>query len=108
MPLLSDTDLWEKILYNLEEYSDSGEVPAYDSDFIIGFAESQLPIYYNEIIQEWTDLPAKYRDTWHDYGTEDNTTIYDLMTRDLYNYYETRTSKILDEIQEERNNGQTR
>jgi hypothetical protein len=108
MPLLGDTDLWELILHNLEEYSDSGEIPAYDTDFIIGFAESQLPIYYNEIVQEWSDLPAEYRDTWHDYGTEDNTTIYDLMTRDLYNYYETRTSKILDQIQEERNNGQTR
>lgn len=104
MPLLADSDLREQILYNLAEYSDSGEVPAYDSDFILGFADSQLPIYYNEIIQEWSDLPAEYRDTWQDTSIDHKTTIYNLMSIDLFNYYYDNTVKILDEIQEERNN----
>ncbi len=106
MPLTSDSDLKDQILHNLAEYSDSGEVPHYDSDFIVGFAEAQLPIYYNEIIEEWTDLPATHRDTWRDYGmaSEDNATIYSLMTIDLYNYYSDRTSEILNEIRQEQDN----
>jgi hypothetical protein len=35
MGLPSDSDLKEQILYNLEEYSEDGQVPHYDSDFII-------------------------------------------------------------------------
>jgi len=108
MPLLSDTDLWEQILHNLEEYSDSGEIPAYDSDFIVGFADTQVPIYYNEIIQEWSDLPAEYRDTWQDTSIDHKTTIYNLMSIDLFNYYYEKTTEILDDIRQERDNAKTR
>jgi hypothetical protein len=104
MPLLTESDLREQILYNLAEYSDSGEVPAYDSDFIVGFTDSQLPIYYNEIIEEWTDLPATHRDTWQDTNIDHKTTIYNLMSIDLFNYYHDKTFEILDEIRQEQDN----
>lgn len=101
MGLTPDGLLKKRIAHNWEEYGDT----PYDSDFIVGFAESEIPIYYNEIIDQWIDLPATHRDTWQDYGTENNTTIYDLMSRDLFNYYTDRTSELLEEIRQETSNG---
>jgi hypothetical protein len=95
MPLTPDRDLKDQILYNLSEYSDSGEVPHYDSDFIVGFAEAQLPVYYSEIIQEWQQLPMDYS----------NTDIFKLMTDDLYNYYSDKTAELLGQIRQETDNG---
>jgi len=104
MALLNDSELKQQILSNLEEYSDSGEVPAYDTDFIIGFAEAQLPIYNADTIDQWIELPDNYKDSWAEQNFTPKSTIYNLMSIDLYNYYETRTSEILTEIQEERDN----
>lgn len=106
MALSTDSELKDQILYNLEEYSEDGEIPAYESDFIVGFAETQMPIYYNQIIQQWMELPDDYRDTWNrNVSIDENATITWLMSLDLYNYYNDRTSEILDEIRQERDNG---
>ena len=100
MGLTPDGLLKKRIANNWEEYGDT----PYDSDFIVGFAETEIPIYYNEIIDQWIELPEEYRDTWQDYGTSDNTKIYDLMSRDLFNYYTDRTSELLDLIRRQTNN----
>lgn len=100
MGLTPDGLLKKRIADNWREYGDT----PYDSDFIVGFAETEIPIYYNEIIDQWIELPEEYRDTWQDYGTSDNTKIYDLMSRDLFNYYTDRTSELLDLIRRQTNN----
>lgn len=87
MPLTPDSELREAIAHNWEEYSDT----PYDTDFIVGFADTQLPIYYNETIEQWQQLPMEYS----------NPAIFKLMTEDLFNYYNDRTSEILTEIQKE-------
>jgi hypothetical protein len=69
-------------------------VPHYDSDFIIWFAEAQLPVYYNEIIEEWQQLPMEYS----------NNEVFKLMTDDLFNYYNDKTSELLDQIRQEQYN----
>lgn len=100
MPLTPDSELREAIAHNWEEYSDT----PYDTDFIVGFAETQLPIYYNEIIEHWQQLPDNYKDSWSDGDFTPNSTIYNLMSIDLYNYYSDRTSEILDQIRQETDN----
>ena len=90
MGLTPDGLLKKRIANNWEEYGDT----PYDSDFIVGFAESEIPVYYGDIIEQWQQLPIEHS----------NRAIFELMTTDLFNYYADRTSEILTEIQEENPN----
>jgi hypothetical protein len=90
MGLTPDGLLKKRIAYNWEEYGDT----PYDSDFIVGFAESEIPVYYGDIIEQWQQLPIEHSDS----------AIFDLMSRDLFNYYSDRTSELLDQIRQEKPN----
>jgi hypothetical protein len=90
MGLTPDSLLKKRIAHNWEEYGDT----PYDTDFIVGFAESELPIYYSEIIEQWQQLPMEHSDS----------TIFKLMTTDLFNYYSDRTSDLLDQIRQDKDN----
>lgn len=90
MGLTPDGLLKKRIADNWEEYGDT----PYDSDFIVGFAESEIPVYYGDIIEQWQQLPIEHS----------NRAIFDLMTTDLFNYYTDRTSELLDLIRRQTNN----
>jgi hypothetical protein len=70
----------------------------YPEDQLHEYTESLLPIYYSEIIQEWTDLDAEYRDTWQEYGVAPESTIYSLMSIDLFNYYDEQVNRAYYEL----------
>lgn len=60
----------------------------YPEDDLHQYADGLVPIYYSEIVQEWTDLDAEYKDQWHELGEAGpDSTIYSLMGIDLYLYY---------------------
>ena len=82
------------------------------ADFVIdqieSLADSECPIYYFAIIGEWTELSPEDTNQFGDIMTPDsNTTIYDLMSADLWIYYRKTFLEvyngILDEQESEQN-----
>jgi hypothetical protein len=64
------------------------------------FAKSACPVYYSDIIKDWQEMPSEYNDSWQQngIGTTEETTIFSLMSWDLYFYYESQYNLIFTEI----------
>jgi hypothetical protein len=79
-------------------------------DRIRELADSEVPIYYSEIIDEWREMPMAYTDKWRELGTGDydSMTITSLMQIDLSIYYldqfEMAYSELQDELAESEDN----
>jgi hypothetical protein len=75
---------------NLERIRDS------NGEWVDGY----LPVYYNQIVQEWQQMPSEYNDRGHaELGGE--ITIYNLMSLDLYLYYSDIFNDAIRELEEE-------
>jgi hypothetical protein len=96
--LTPDNDIRQEILDNWQYLEDS----QYPEDYLRELADSQTPIYYSDIIEEWRELPMEFSDTWHDYPIERKTTITSLMATDLFNYYDSRYTQLYSEIKTEK------
>lgn len=55
-------------------------------DALTEYADSEVPVYNSEIVEEWRELPSDYWDSGRDLRDHDST-ILDLMRYDLYTYY---------------------
>ena len=82
----------EKGYITIEEIQDnSGE-----------WVEGYLPIYYNQIVEEWQKMPSEYNDRGvAELGQTGTETIYNLMSLDLYVYYNDIFNKAIAELEEE-------
>ena len=75
----------------LEEYRDDWN----------GWLDSWLPIYNNEIVQAWQEMPSEYDDRGYaELGHEGEVNIINLMSLDLYLYYTDLFNEALTEIEE--------
>jgi hypothetical protein len=64
--------------------------------------EGYLPIYYNKIVQEWQEMPSEYNDRGHaELGQGGEINIYNLMSLDLYLYYNDIFNEAVNELEEE-------
>jgi hypothetical protein len=75
-------------------------VSAYPDDIIRELADSEVPIYYNEIINAWCQLSTDYSDRWKVENYEGDR-ITDLMAYDLAIYYSDKFDLAWDEIRKE-------
>jgi hypothetical protein len=69
------------------------------------FADSFVPVYNNEIIKDWVELPSEHSDRWKELGYDANRNeggIIALMEMDLVLYYLEQTRNIWDEIEQEK------
>ena len=90
-------DLKEDVKANLAEIQEA----KYPEDYLTEYADGLVPIYYSEILQEWTDLDAEFRDRWHELGEAGpDSTIYSLMAIDLYMYYQQEVASAYYELTE--------
>jgi flavodoxin len=82
----------EKGYITLEEIQDnSGE-----------WVDGYLPVYYNQIVEEWQKMPSEYDDRGHaELGMGQDVTIYNLMSLDLYLYYTDIFNEAIAELEEE-------
>jgi hypothetical protein len=64
--------------------------------------DGYLPIYYNQIVEEWQAMPSEYNDRGAaELGhLEQEVTIYNLMSLDLYLYYTDIFNEALAELEE--------
>jgi predicted Rossmann fold nucleotide-binding protein DprA/Smf involved in DNA uptake len=92
--ITKDSEIEQEILDNWEYLEEA----RYPEDYLDELADSHTPIYYSEIIEEWRDMPSSFSDTWQEFGVNSKTTITDLMTIDLNNYYRTKFNEIYEEI----------
>jgi hypothetical protein len=72
----------------------------YPDDIIRELADSVIPIYYNEIINDWCGLSPDYSDRWKVENYEGDR-ITDLMAYDLSIYYSDKFFSAWHEIKEE-------
>ena len=72
----------------------------FSEDNISEWADGFVPVYYHEIIKDWTEMPNDYTDSWQDSVGWDagESSIFQLMSIDLYNYYYATTYEIYNEI----------
>ncbi len=96
MALSTYNQIKETINGELENLKES----VYPEDIIRELADSEVPIYYNEIINEWCQLSSDYSDRWKVDGYEGDR-ITDLMAYDLGIYYSDKFLEAWSEIQEE-------
>lgn len=92
--------LKEEMIEDIKNMISNGEALSYFEDYSGEFIDGLLPIYYNEIIKEWQEMPSDYNDKGADVlGTTGG--IFNLMTADLYVYYSDIFAAALEEVKEE-------
>jgi len=87
------SDIKSDIYDHLDQLKES----AYPEDLLNELADSAVPIYYNEIISDWQEMPSEYNDNWKTEGY-DGETIFELMTYDLAIYYHDQYHKVYSEV----------
>ena len=75
---------------------------AYTEDELTELVDSDLPIYYSEILYQWSKLPSEFEQPLTNHLITDETNIYSLMGFDLYDFYINVYGKALEEIKEEK------
>ena len=66
-------------------------------------AESALPVYYSDIIEQWTKMDSEFTDSWQETGVDmEHQTITSLMLIDLYMFIQSEYTRAYAEIQEEK------
>jgi hypothetical protein len=93
------TDIKSDIL----DHWDQLESNTYPDDLLRELADSACPIYYSDVMKDWQEMPSEYNDQWQEFteATQD-TTIFSLMSADLFNYYYIKYEEIFGEILEEK------
>jgi hypothetical protein len=92
----NNTDIKSDILDHWEQLAEMAD----PNDLINELAESACPVYYSDIMKDWQEMPKEYNDSWQENGipTTEKTTIFSLMSWDLYFYYESQYHTIFSEI----------
>jgi hypothetical protein len=73
----------------------------YPQDELFLLVDSDLPVYYSEILYMWSKLPSEYEQPLKSKEITEEMNIYSLMSLDLYEYFSETYGKALAEIQDE-------
>ena len=83
MALYTPEEIKARVLADKEEIL----TLSYPQDMANEYAETDTPVWHDDILMTWRDLGNDYKDTHLDSGLE-NTSIYTLMAYDIQNYYQ--------------------
>ena len=90
------TDIKKELTDNWEQFADN----QYPDDLITDFADSAVPVYNNEVIQDWSEMPSEFDDSAQDFDIDPDATIMTRMSLDLFNYYRHQYQKAYNELAE--------
>ena len=90
------TYIKQEILDNWEQF----ESNAYPHDLLDEFADSAVPVYSNEVIQDWQEMPSEFDDSAQEFDIDPDATIVQRMSLDLFNYYRHQYQKAYNELAE--------
>jgi hypothetical protein len=94
---MNHSDIKQEILDNWAELEES----AYPDDLLREMADSACPVYYSDIMTDWQEMPNEFTDSWQEFvEISQDSTIFSLMSADLFNYYDTEYTRIYNEIKE--------
>lgn len=94
---------YSDIKKEIEENWDELEASSYPEDELREMANSASPIYYYEIIKDWQEMPNEFTDSWQEFiDPTTETTIFSLMSADLFCFYDSEYTRIYNEIKEEK------
>lgn len=88
------SDIKQEITDNWEQF----ESNQYPDDLLTEFADSAVPVYNNEIIQEWQEMPSEFDDSAQDFDIDPDATIMTRMSLDLFNFYRHQYQKAYNEL----------
>jgi hypothetical protein len=92
---------YSDIKSDIYDHLDQLKEKAHPEDLLTELADSACPIYYNDIISDWQEMPSEFNDSWQESGTSENATIFSLMSIDLFNYYYDQYTEIFAEVMED-------
>jgi hypothetical protein len=98
-------EIKEYLLEEIDQIKESN----YPEDLVTELADSLIPIYYSDILKDWTDLDWEFCDRWKEYGydTQKNDGgIMKLMQVDLSFYYIETALSVWEEIKKELEEGE--
>ena len=79
------------------------EIDGEDGQWLSEAVDSALPIYYSDIIEQWTKMPNEFDESWQDIvATIQNHTITSLMSIDLWVFTQSKYNRAYREIEEEK------
>jgi uncharacterized protein YecA (UPF0149 family) len=96
----SYSEIRSYLLENWEQLSES----AYPEDLLREWGDNAVPVYYNEIISDWQEMPSEFDNAWQEIADSDwiaTASITQLMAVDLCEYYQTQFTEIYNKIKEE-------
>jgi hypothetical protein len=99
--LTSYTDIKNRVIEMIDA-NELGYYPDRDQDTLYELADGEVPVYYHEIISEWSDLPMSASDRWEEMGLDANATITDRMRVDLLLHYESEYNEAYREVLSDR------
>lgn len=70
----------------------------YPEDELNELVNSDLPVYYTEILYQWSKMPSEYEQPLTHAVITDETNIYSLMGFDLFEYYSQTYGEALRQI----------
>lgn len=89
------SDIKQEITNNWAELEES----AYPEDLLKEMADSACPIYYSDVLKDWAEMPSEFNDQWREFcEPTPDTTIFNLMSADLFNYYMFKYEEIYNDI----------
>lgn len=100
MALSTYADVLAEVTSELEQLTAS----EYPEDLLREFADSLVPVYYSDIMDEWRELPLEDSDRWQELGADGKATIFSLMSIDLFLYYEDLFTRAYTELTETEEN----
>lgn len=62
------------------------------------WADNAIPIYNNDIMKDWAEMPSEFDDSWQEFGAQADSTIISLMQIDLWHYYQDAYQRIYQEV----------
>jgi len=83
-----------------EDYWAEIQNETYADDWLTEFADNLVPVYYNDIINDWKEMPAEFNDSGAEMCGEDDG-IFSRMTADLWNYYKDQVFTAYDQVKGE-------
>jgi hypothetical protein len=96
------SDIKSDIIDHWEQLSEM----AYPEDLLTELADSACPVYYSGILQDWSEMPNNFTDSWQEFQEfielTQETTIFSLMSADLFNYYSDRYRDIFAEVRHDK------
>lgn len=101
MALSTYADVLSEVANELDQLMAS----EYPEDLLREFADSLVPVYYSDILDEWRELPIEQSDRWQEIGADGKATIFSLMSIDLFLYYEDMFVRAYEQLSSEEKAG---